>query len=70
MGNVIGHIGPMYPGTKVEATGGSRPIRTTVKLPSMSKDNFSHKASIRHTRLIDEPADYEDMAGGHKNERD
>jgi hypothetical protein len=49
---------------------GSRPIKTSVKLFSSSKDAFSHKASVRHTKFIDEPMDYEDMAGGHKNERE
>ena len=69
MANVIGHNGPLYNG-KTEATGGSRPIKTTVKLPTCSKDNFSHKAEVRHTKIDDMPQTYENMNGGHKEEKE
>ena len=68
MGNVIGHNGPGYD-TNMNVEG-ERPIRTTVKLPGRSKDAFSHKASVRHAKIDGRPQDYEDMAGGHKEERD
>ena len=69
MGNVIGHNGPIYSGIG-EATGGSRPIKTSVKIHGMSKDSFSHKSTVRHAKINGRPQDYEDMAGGHKEERE
>ena len=68
MGNVIGHNGPLY--DKNSEVEGERNIKTSVKLFGRSKDVFSHKAAIRHAKIKDKPADYEDMkSAGHQEER-
>ena len=69
MSNVIVHKGPVYDNKNFEPES-SRPIKTTVSLFGSKKDVFSHKAPTRHAKIDGRPSDYEDMAGGHKEEKE
>ena len=48
----------------------NRPIKTKVSLFGKKQDSFSHSAPVRHTHIEGMPKTYENIRGGHREERE